>query len=83
MRRLAAAHEKTIPFLGARIKAVVAGKIPVAKLLEQLNDDKFVREAACRSVSPDARLVFLGGDPVLDHMLDGFAQFRQRVCRRH
>ena len=47
MRRLAAAHEKTIPFLGARIKAVVAGKIPVAKLLEQLNDGKFsVREKA-------------------------------------
>jgi len=40
------------------------------------NDEKFVREAACRMASPDARLVFLGGDPVLDHMLEVFPRFR-------
>jgi len=39
-------------------------------------DDKFVREAACRLVSPDARLVFLGGEPVLDHLLDVFPRLR-------
>jgi hypothetical protein len=45
-------------------------------LVHITGDDKFVREAACQVVSPDPRLVFLGGDAVLDHMLDVFARFR-------
>jgi hypothetical protein len=40
------------------------------------DDDAFVRDAACRLASPDARLVFLGGDPVLDHMLEVFPRLR-------
>ncbi|HEX3757489.1 MAG TPA: hypothetical protein VHW23_02240 [Kofleriaceae bacterium] len=45
-------------------------------LIHVTDDEAFVREAACRRVSPDARLVFLGGEPVLDHLLDGFARLR-------
>src|SRR5262249_11441727 len=41
-------------------------------LVHVTNDENFVREAACRLASPDARLVFLGGEPVLDHLLDVF-----------
>lgn len=50
--------------------------IEAGDLVHVTNDEKFVREAACRLVSPDARLVFLGGEPVLDHLLDGFARLR-------
>lgn len=45
-------------------------------LVHVTNDEKFVREAACRLASPDARLVFLGGDPVLDHLLEVFPRLR-------
>jgi hypothetical protein len=45
-------------------------------LVHVTNDEKFVREAACRLVSPDARLVFLGGEPVLDHLLEVFPRLR-------
>lgn len=45
-------------------------------LLHVTGDRDFVREAACRRLSPDPRLVFLGGEPVLDHLLDGFVRLR-------
>jgi hypothetical protein len=45
-------------------------------LVHVTGDDAYVREAACRVVSPDARLVFLGGEPVLDHLLDMFSRLR-------
>jgi hypothetical protein len=45
-------------------------------LLHVTDDAAFVCEAACRVVSADARLVFLGGEPVLDHVLDGFVRLR-------
>jgi hypothetical protein len=45
-------------------------------LLHITGDAEFVREAACRRVSPDPRLVFLGGEAVLDHLLDGFVRLR-------
>jgi hypothetical protein len=45
-------------------------------LLHVTGDAAFVREAACRRLSPDPRLVFLGGEPVLDHILDGFIRLR-------
>lgn len=50
--------------------------IAPSALLHVTNDEKFVREAACRLASPDARLAFLGGDPVLDHLLDVFPRLR-------
>jgi hypothetical protein len=45
-------------------------------LLHVAGDPEFVRDAACRRLSPDARLVFLGGEPVLDHLLDSFLRLR-------
>ena len=45
-------------------------------LLHITDDPTFVREAACRVVSPDARLMFLGGEPVLDHLVETFARLR-------
>jgi hypothetical protein len=45
-------------------------------LVHVTDDDAFVRDAACQLASPDARLVFLGGDPVLDHMLEVFPRLR-------
>jgi hypothetical protein len=45
-------------------------------LVHVTNDEAFVREAACRVVSSDARLVFLGGEPVLDHLLEVFSRMR-------
>jgi hypothetical protein len=45
-------------------------------LVHVTSDEKFVREVACQLVSPDARLVFLGGDPILDHLLEVFPRFR-------
>ncbi len=45
-------------------------------LVHVTNDEKFVREAACRLASPDPRLVFLGGEPVLDHLLEVFPRLR-------
>lgn len=50
--------------------------IAPADLVHITNDEKFVREAASQLVSPDARLVFLGGEPVLEHMLEVFPRFR-------
>lgn len=50
--------------------------IEASDLVHITNDDKFVRQAASQLVSPDARLVFLGGDPVLEHMLEVFPRFR-------
>jgi len=50
--------------------------IDPADLVHVIDDEAFVRDAACRRASPDARLVFLGGEPVLDHLLDGFARLR-------
>ncbi|HEY6178736.1 MAG TPA: hypothetical protein VIX73_30000 [Kofleriaceae bacterium] len=45
-------------------------------LVHVTGDAAFVRDAACKRVSPDPRLVFLGGEPVLDHLLDGFVRLR-------
>jgi hypothetical protein len=45
-------------------------------LVHVTDDSAFVTEAACRVVSPDARLVFLGGTPVLDHLLETFPRLR-------
>jgi hypothetical protein len=45
-------------------------------LLHVTNDQAFVREAACRLASADPRLVFLGGDPVLDHLIEVFPRLR-------
>jgi hypothetical protein len=50
--------------------------IAAADLAHVTGDAAFVREAACRVLSPDPRLVFLGGEPVLDHLLDSFARLR-------
>jgi hypothetical protein len=47
-----------------------------ADLVHVVDDATFVREAACQRTPTDARLVFLGGEPVLDHMLEGFARLR-------
>jgi len=45
-------------------------------LLHVTDDAEFVREAALLRIAPDARLVFLGGEPVLERLLDGFARLR-------
>ncbi|HEX7839285.1 MAG TPA: hypothetical protein VF469_17525, partial [Kofleriaceae bacterium] len=45
-------------------------------LVHVTGDAEFVREVACQQVSPDPRLVFLGGEPVLDHLLERFARLR-------
>jgi hypothetical protein len=45
-------------------------------LVHVLDDEAFVREAACQRISGDARLVFLGGEPVLDRILEAFARMR-------
>jgi len=50
--------------------------IQAGDLVHITNDDAFVREAASRLVSPDPRLVFLGGEPVLEHLLEVFPRFR-------
>lgn len=44
-------------------------------LVHVTDDADFVREAACR-ISPDARLAFLGGEPALERLLDGFVRLR-------
>jgi hypothetical protein len=44
-------------------------------LVHVTDDADFVREAASR-ISADARLVFLGGEPVLERLLDVFARLR-------
>jgi hypothetical protein len=51
-------------------------EIVAGDLVHVTGDEAFVREAACRIVNHDPRLVFLGGEPVLDHMLDVFLRFR-------
>jgi hypothetical protein len=50
--------------------------IAPSDLVHVTDDEAFVRDAACRLASPDARLVFLGGDPVLDHLLEVFPRLR-------
>jgi hypothetical protein len=50
--------------------------IEPADLVHVIDDAAFVREAACRRVAPDPRLVFLGGEPVLDHLVDMFVRLR-------
>jgi hypothetical protein len=45
-------------------------------LVHVLDDEAFVSEAARQRVSPDPRLVFLGGEPVLDHLVDHFIRLR-------
>jgi hypothetical protein len=45
-------------------------------LVHVTNDAKFVCEAARQHASADPRLVFLGGEPVLDHLLDVFLRLR-------
>ncbi len=45
-------------------------------LLHVTDDESFVRTAASQVVAPDSRLVFLGGEPVLDHVLEVFGRFR-------
>lgn len=49
--------------------------IEPADLVHVTDDADFVREAACR-ISPDARLAFLGGEPMLERLLDSFARLR-------
>jgi hypothetical protein len=44
-------------------------------LVHVTDDADFVREAASR-ISPDARLAFLGGEPVLERLVDGFVRLR-------
>lgn len=44
-------------------------------LVHVTSDADFVREAACR-LSPDARLAFLGGEPMLERLLDSFVRLR-------
>jgi hypothetical protein len=39
-------------------------------------DEAFVRELATQRASPDPRLVFLGGEPVLEHLVDRFVRLR-------
>jgi hypothetical protein len=51
-------------------------EIIAGDLVHVTKDEAFVREAACRIVTTDARLTFLGGDAVLDHALDVFPRFR-------
>jgi hypothetical protein len=50
--------------------------IEPADLVHITGDRDFVREAACRQLSTDPRLVFLGGEPVLEQLLDRFARLR-------
>ena len=45
-------------------------------LLHVTDDAEFVREAALVRIAPDARLVFLGGEPVLEYLLDRFVRLR-------
>jgi hypothetical protein len=45
-------------------------------LVHVTDDDAFVRDTARLRVSPDPRLIFLGGEPVLEHLLDHFVRFR-------
>jgi hypothetical protein len=45
-------------------------------LVHIVGDEAFVRAAACRVTAPDPRLVFLGGEPVLDHLLEAFPRLR-------
>ncbi|HET7500616.1 MAG TPA: hypothetical protein VFK02_06415 [Kofleriaceae bacterium] len=45
-------------------------------LVHVTDDVAFVRDAACRVTSPDPRLVFLGGEPVLEHLLAVFPRLR-------
>lgn len=45
-------------------------------LVHVMRDEAFVCEAACRINSADARLVFLGGEPVLEHLVDHFLRLR-------
>jgi len=45
-------------------------------LVHVLKDEAFVRAAAIQQTAPDARLMFLGGEPVLDHLIDGFLRLR-------
>ncbi len=45
-------------------------------LLHVTDDEAFVRTAATQVVAPDSRLVFLGGEPVLDRILEVFVRFR-------
>lgn len=52
--------------------------IEAGDLVHVTGDAGFVCEAARRVVSADPRLVFLGGDAVLDHLLDGFLRLRGR-----
>jgi hypothetical protein len=47
-----------------------------ADLLHVTGDDAFVRAAACQLASPDPRLAFLGGDAVIDHLLEVFPRLR-------
>jgi len=46
------------------------------ELVHVLDDEAFVSETARQRVSPDPRLVFLGGEPVLDHLADHFIRLR-------
>jgi hypothetical protein len=50
--------------------------IEPADLVHVTADREFVRQIACQCVSPDSRLVFLGGEPVLEHLLDVFVRLR-------
>jgi len=45
-------------------------------LVHVTKDEAFVRAAASVQSSPDARLVFLGGEPVLEHLVDVFLRLR-------
>jgi hypothetical protein len=45
-------------------------------LVHVLKDEAFVRAAATQQHAPDSRLTFLGGEPVLEHLLDVFLRLR-------
>ncbi|HEX4416352.1 MAG TPA: hypothetical protein VH165_00575 [Kofleriaceae bacterium] len=47
-----------------------------ADLVHITNDPAFVCEAARQRVSVDSRMVFLGGEPVLERMIEVFPRFR-------
>jgi hypothetical protein len=45
-------------------------------LVHVTKDEAFVQKAASALSTPDARLVFLGGEPVLEHLVDVFIRLR-------
>ena len=50
--------------------------IDAGDLVHVVKDEAFVRAAASQQHAPDSRLTFLGGEPVLEHLLDVFLRLR-------